>query len=136
MIEHYKELRAYGRKLIDDHGLRGWEFSVENCQNPFRSGADNGVNGFCNHLEKLIAIDNKYLGHPRAARQVILHEIAHALLGPAYRVFGGHGPKFCKLARKLGCRTDVTVGQYEWVWRYRHYLAGTPLAAKYGIPAK
>ena len=116
MSKDYSDLMTIGRKMLDEHGLKNWQFSVENCQNPFRSGRSSGVNGFCDQLQNLVAVDNKYLGHSRAARQIILHEIAHALLGPTYRFFGGHGPKFCKLARKLGCRTMVSVGKYEWMW--------------------
>jgi hypothetical protein len=104
---------AFGRKLLDEHGLKTWFFSVEDCQHPKWPNATHERFGFCLYSEQWIAVDVRFLKHHSGLRPTILHEITHALLGPRYRVLGGHGPKFCKLARKLGCRTWFSVGQYE-----------------------
>ena len=67
-------------------------------------------------------MDNRFLNEPSGVKETILHEIAHALLGPRYRVHGGHGPKFSRLARKLGCSSWTSVGQYEFSWREKGTL--------------
>lgn len=121
--EGYEALAAIGRTLLDQHGLQDWMFEVENCRNPFRGG-DEYTYGLCCWTEKRISVDIRFLfNHHNGLRQTILHEIAHALIGPEYdREHGGHGPRFCELARRLGCRNQRSVGQYEWAWDCRDQL--------------
>ena len=115
-VAAYKSLRRMGRRLLDKHGLKRWEFQIAIDDEPgfFAPGAQ--LHGQCSHSEKIITLHHELTRRPRDAKQVILHEIAHILTRRRYGKNGDddHGPKWCKIARKIGCRTWSTVGQYEW----------------------
>ncbi|WP_159599725.1 SprT-like domain-containing protein [Agromyces humi] len=90
-----------GRELMAQHGLAGWTISYDRAE--IRSG-------LCKYGPKQITLGRAFVasaGEP-AVRNVILHEIAHALVG-AYvvrygrRVRSGHGPEWKELAISIGC---------------------------------
>lgn len=116
----YKKLTAMGRKLLDKHVLKSWKFCIAMDDEPgfFEQRSDGyQLHGQCCHSEKSITVHYNLRLKPRDAKQVILHEIAHVLVRRRYGKNGDddHGPRFTKLARKLGCRTWSSVGQYEHV---------------------
>jgi hypothetical protein len=85
--------------IMDDHELldEGWTF-----------GFDNAVKrlGFCSYERKRITVSKHFTSEAteRQFTQVVLHEVAHALL-PSERADGtaiGHGPEWLGLARRIG----------------------------------
>ncbi len=81
-------------KLMQDHGLieQGWFFSWDRAKKRL---------GVCQHRNKMILM-SKYLTTQRTyeqCRNTILHEIAHALVGPGH----GHSAVWEMKALEIGC---------------------------------
>lgn len=72
------EGKMLARQLMNEHGLQNWRLVVDDAKKRF---------GLCQHRTKTISISQRhFLYSPEAdIRDTILHEIAHALVGP------GHG---------------------------------------------
>ena len=87
------QVAAQTRELMDRHGLQGWALRF--------SGARKKL-GECRAREKLILLSRTHAvnGPPERVTDTILHEIAHALAGPA----AGHGPAWKAIAERLGAR--------------------------------
>jgi hypothetical protein len=141
-ITAYQKLDRMGRKLLDSHGLNRWRFCIAMdgemiSRDPAGSTDPAGSDAFgqCQHDRKLIAIHGKLVDSPRVAKQVILHEIAHVLVRRRYGKNGddNHGRKFCKLARKLGCRTWDQLERYEFTNMLKEYpeMLEDPVLSKY-----
>lgn len=85
------EARQLARRLMDRHGLATWDF-----------GFDRAVRraGRCHFDERRITLSAALveLWPTDEVEQTILHEIAHALAGPAAK----HGRKWQDIARKIG----------------------------------
>ncbi|WP_029145623.1 SprT-like domain-containing protein [Microbacterium luticocti] len=86
-----QRVRAWADALIALHLDPSWSFAFDNAKRRA---------GLCNYTHKRISV-SRYL----AARydddtnhQTLLHEVAHALAGPA----AGHGPAWKRTARDLG----------------------------------
>lgn len=81
-------------QLMDEHGLsaRGWRFAFDRATRRF---------GHCHYTRKTISLSRRLtsLNETAAVRNMILHEIAHALLPRG----AGHGPVWRKLAVSIGC---------------------------------
>jgi predicted SprT family Zn-dependent metalloprotease len=62
--------------------------------------------GVCNFEEKTIYLSTHFIEHNsiEQVKEIILHEIAHALAGRT----GGHGPQWVKQCRRLGIEPRVT----------------------------
>ena len=96
---------------LDEHGLldEGWAFKWDNAKS--RAGV-------CDHSHKAIGL-SKFVTKYRSyedAEDTILHEIAHALVGPRH----GHGPVWRAKAREIGAKPercfdseDLPLGKYE-----------------------
>ncbi|SRR6266851_7383320 len=88
------------RLLLDKHGLRDWTADVQNLHNSNMYGeraAKDKFLGLCLDKEKTILLHRE---QPHgAARQTILHEIAHALTPSDH----GHGPEWQNTALEIGC---------------------------------
>jgi len=69
-----------------------------------RSIDPQGYWGWCDQQKKEIVVDWRV---GRSFRQVVLHEIAHALLGTE-----GHGDEWINTARKIGCTLDRLIDYY------------------------
>ena len=102
---------------------------------------DNGKRraGQCNYTERVISISKHLVAHHSLddVQQVVLHEIAHALVGKA----AGHGPVFKKQAEILGYRgrnftgREIAANEAPWVGHcsaghvhYRYRKPTRPLA--------
>lgn len=81
--------------LMHDHGLRGWVFAFNRRKRCL---------GLCRHHEKQIELSIFYISanDEESVRDTILHEIAHALAGPA----AGHGPKWKAKCVQIGAKPE------------------------------
>src|SRR5690554_4010478 len=86
---------------MEEHGLTEWEFGFDRAKR--RLGA-------CWPYSHKITLSRYFveLNDAAAVRDVILHEIAHALT-PG----DGHGRKFKEVARRLGCTAGACVAASE-----------------------
>ena len=78
--------------LMREHGLKGWRVKLDHARR--RAGQ-------CDYTNRVISLSRHYVRHadPTHIRDTILHEIAHALVGP----FHGHDVVWRQQARKIGC---------------------------------
>ena len=81
-------------KLLDEHGLieKGWRFNFDRAKR--RAGS-------CKFSKKEITIAKAYAEQQEVMeiKNTILHEIAHALVGPQH----GHSQIWRKKAKEIGC---------------------------------
>lgn len=86
-----EEILVLARRLLDEHGLTDWRVRLDRARR--RAGS-------CRYQSKEITLSAQLLpSYPHAkVRDVILHEIAHALVGAAH----GHGPVWQRTALRLG----------------------------------
>lgn len=78
--------------MMAEHGLDGWHVSLDHARR--RAGQ-------CDYTNRRISLSRHYVRHAKEAhiRDTILHEIAHALVGP----FHGHDAVWRRKAREIGC---------------------------------
>lgn len=85
---------AMARSLMDAHGLKDWKLRL----NTRTSSA-----GLCYFDTKTIALSTVYIKHRDATidilKNIVLHEIAHALVGKAH----GHDAVWRAKALEIGC---------------------------------
>lgn len=83
--------------LMEKHGLyaRGWRFEFDRARRR---------HGLCNYRDKTISLSRAITeAAPESeVRDTVLHEIAHALVGPGK----GHGPIWRAMARAIGARGE------------------------------
>ena len=81
------------RELMRKHSLYNWLFQWDNSKRRF---------GVCNYRYKIIGLSRKLteLNGKAQVRDTILHEIAHALVGPG----NGHNKTWKAMCRKIGAR--------------------------------
>ena len=86
-----EEARVLAHSLMDAAGLADWRFRFDHAKR--RAGA-------CTHSTRTISLSGPLtdLYDEGTIRGVILHEIAHALVGPAH----GHDAAWKRAARALG----------------------------------
>ena len=79
-------------ELMDAHGLLGWRIKLDHARR--RAGQ-------CDFTNKTISLSRLYVRHADIdhIRDTILHEIAHALVGPSH----GHNAVWRQKAREIGC---------------------------------
>lgn len=86
------EALTLAKSLMDQHGLTGWRFEFDRATRRF---------GVTKYGRRTIGL-SKALTELNGAAEVkntILHEIAHAKVGPGY----GHGGIWRDMARSIGC---------------------------------
>ena len=78
--------------LMLEHGLVGWRVKLDHARR--RAGQ-------CDYNTQIISLSRLYVRNADTAhiRDTILHEIAHALVGPNH----GHGAVWRQKAREIGC---------------------------------
>lgn len=113
-----REAEILARQLIRKHGLEGWTFSWDAAKTRF---------GACHFSSRRIQLSRPLVelnDHP-TVRDVILHEIAHAL---AYRQHGarGHGRIWKMICVQIGARPErcyssrnVKTPLGKWILRHR-----------------
>lgn len=92
------EVLQLARRALDACGLQDWEVGVDHARR--RAGA-------CHFADKRISF-SRYLiplYDCATAREVVLHEVAHALVGPR----AGHGRRWQQAVKNLGGRAERTL---------------------------
>lgn len=89
------EVAAEAERLMSRHGLTGWSFQFEDASKQA---------GVCVFGLNVIGLSRLYCLHAtdRQVRNTILHEIAHALVGPKHN----HDAAWKAVARSIGCTGD------------------------------
>ena len=89
------EAEELARQKMNEHGLYAWSFEF-----------DRSVNrrGLCNYSAKKISLSKSLtqIRTEEAVLNTILHEIAHAIVGP----FNGHGKVWFNKAVSIGCNGE------------------------------
>ena len=93
--EVLESVAAEAQRLMARHGLAGWSFQYDDASK--RAGA-------CSYDTKVISMAREYcLQAPEHERtDTILHEIAHALVGPEHH----HDAVWQRTARQIGCGAE------------------------------
>lgn len=91
-----------GLELMEKHGLTalGWKFQMDNAKRRF---------GVCKHRSKVVSLSLPLtqLNSEEQVTDTIIHEIAHALVGPKQ----GHGPVWKAKAIEIGCKPERCYGE-------------------------
>ena len=96
--------------LMRQHGLDDWTVRLDHARR--RAGQ-------CDYTRRVISLSRHYVRHADAAHihDTILHEIAHALVGPNH----GHDAVWRRKAREIGCSATrchtLTFSAAPWVMR-------------------
>lgn len=113
-----KEAKELAEKLMLDHNLIGWSFKFDSANARF---------GLCRHTKKTISL-SKFLVSLNTVERVtntILHEIAHAILGPGY----GHSKVWKQKAIEIGCNgktgydhtnTIIPPSKHNYIYKCKH----------------
>ena len=95
-------------ELMDTYGLVGWRFKLDHARR--RAGQ-------CDFTNKTISLSRLYVRYADIdhIRDTILHEIAHALVGPRH----GHNAVWRQKAREIGCTATrchrLSFAQARWL---------------------
>lgn len=94
---HLMEIGAQAETLLKKHGLGDWRFGFDQAS---RRG------GLCAFDQREISLSEQFAAAASRAEvtDTILHEIAHALVGPKH----GHDAVWKATARRIGCSGRVT----------------------------
>jgi len=90
------DVRRLATSLMTEHGLTasGWTFDFDNGKRRFGACHWRGKN----KITLSSALTQANINKPEIIRDVVLHEIAHALAGPRAH----HGPAWKSMARRIG----------------------------------
>lgn len=96
-----QEIEDLGQTMLKEHGLADWTVRAVYEQDDMGDEDDiAGSYGRAFHEEKLIWINMRYADDTRLVREILLHEIAHALLGQ--REGDQHDEEFRFKLREIG----------------------------------
>lgn len=114
-----KQLEAIADQELTKHGLHGWTFGLANTRR--RLGA-------CKYRTKRIEIAEYYARHspPETVLDTLLHEIAHAIAGPAAR----HGPAWKAVAIRLGATPRACETSHQALVKPGDWQASCPACKK------
>lgn len=98
------------RSLMNDHGLHDWLFQLDHSKVRF---------GHCRQRSKVISLSQYLirLNDEAQVKDTVLHEIAHALVGPGH----GHDAEWKQMAKDIGARPERLYGEtvetpdYKWL---------------------
>jgi hypothetical protein len=92
MLMTKQEIEALGQVMLKEHGLADWTVRAVYEEDDTGDPEDDieGSRGRCYYEEKLIWVSMGYADDALMVREILLHEIAHALLTPGT----GHGQEF------------------------------------------
>jgi predicted SprT family Zn-dependent metalloprotease len=93
-----RDALVLARALVAEHGLQGWTVGLDRAKT--RAGA-------CHYAKRLITLSGPLtrLHSDEHVRDTILHEIAHALVGPKHR----HDEVWRETAVRIGCTGERCV---------------------------
>jgi predicted SprT family Zn-dependent metalloprotease len=125
---------SLARQLMDQHGLQAWSFRFDAALKRF---------GVCRYRSKEIGLSRELVTRNEASRvrNTILHEIAHALVGPGH----GHGRAWKRKAIEIGAEprrcypesVNAVPGKYVYIcqrcWRESHYHRKLTLERSCGV---
>lgn len=114
------EAFSVGKKMLDVFGLsREWTFMLDRAKT--RAGV-------CKHSQKVISVSKYFIAaaSPDDFRQVMLHEIAHAIVGHG----AGHGPLWRSTALKIGYRGGRTVPSFSEPLQHANWVGACPAGHK------
>jgi predicted SprT family Zn-dependent metalloprotease len=114
-----KELEAIAAQELRKHGLHGWTFGL----------ADTGRRlGVCKYRTKRIEIAEYYARNspPETVLDTLMHEIAHAIAGPAAR----HGPAWKTVAVRLSATPRACETSHQAVVKPGDWQASCPACEK------
>ena len=107
-FENYRNFLNLARSEMDKNGLFDWKLDLDHAK--VRAGA-------CFFKEKKISFSRNFVKNSNEAEiyDTILHEIAHALVGPKH----GHGIVWKNMAKRLGCSAKrchtLEFSNYKWI---------------------
>ena len=107
-FESFVKFLNLARSEMDKNGLFDWKLDLDNAK--VRAGG-------CFFKEKKISFSRNFIKNSNDTEiyDTILHEIAHALVGPN----NGHNIKWKNMAKKLGCSAkrchSLIFSDYKWI---------------------
>ena len=107
-FESFIKFLNLARSEMDKNGLVEWKLDLDHAK--VRAGA-------CFFKEKKISFSRNFIKNSNESEiyDTILHEIAHALVGPKY----GHGIVWKNMAKRLGCSAKrchtLEFSNYKWI---------------------
>ena len=107
-FESFVKFLNLARSEMDKNGLVDWKLDLDHAK--VRAGA-------CFFREKKISFSRNFIKNSNDSDiyDTILHEIAHALVGPKH----GHDIVWKKMAKKLGCSAkrchNFEFSNYKWI---------------------
>jgi predicted SprT family Zn-dependent metalloprotease len=109
-----QEKRELAVQLLDTHGLQGWHFAYNRRKREM---------GLCLFDAQVIALSVHFveMNDDTSVRDTLLHEIAHALVGPGH----GHDAIWKSKCREIGARPERLCPEANMpVGRWQAYCAG------------
>jgi predicted SprT family Zn-dependent metalloprotease len=106
----HKYVLEMGAEMMAHYGLSEWRLRLDHARR--RAGQ-------CDYTNKIISLSRHYVRYAEEnhIRDTLLHEIAHALVGP----FHGHDAVWRKKAREIGCTATrchtLTFSHAKWKMR-------------------
>ena len=107
-LDLFKNFLNLARTEMDKYGLYDWKLELDYAK--VRAGA-------CHFTEKKISFSRYFLKNAAQLdiNDTILHEIAHALVGPKH----GHDRVWKNMAKKIGCSAKrchtLEFSEYKWI---------------------
>ena len=107
-FEAFRKFLDLARSEMDKNGLYDWKLDLDHAK--VRAGA-------CFFREKKISFSRNFIKNSNELEiyDTILHEIAHALVGPKH----GHDIVWKNMAKKLGCSAKtchtLEFSKYKWI---------------------